>query len=165
MNVSTNEENPLTFNNRPLHVLYSFPHKLGGGRICYIAWQQVRGLAAAGAKVLVFPGAIHKTVDSLRVSMRPTLARGKFRIPYRLLGTIRACALHDRIVARRLECMAAEVDIIYTWPLAALRTLKVAKSLGIPTVLERPNANTRFAYEVVQKECERLGVRLPARSE
>jgi glycosyltransferase involved in cell wall biosynthesis len=33
--------------------------------------------------------------------------------------------------------------------------------LGIPTVLERPNAHTGFAMEVVQKECERLGVTLP----
>jgi glycosyltransferase involved in cell wall biosynthesis len=29
-------------------------------------------------------------------------------------------------------------------------------------VLERPNAHTRYAYEVVQQECDRLGVALPA---
>jgi glycosyltransferase involved in cell wall biosynthesis len=34
--------------------------------------------------------------------------------------------------------------------------------LGIPTVLERPNAHTRFAYEVVRAECERIGVALPS---
>ena len=28
-------------------------------------------------------------------------------------------------------------------------------------MLERPNANTRFAMEVVQQECDRLGVVLP----
>jgi glycosyltransferase involved in cell wall biosynthesis len=33
--------------------------------------------------------------------------------------------------------------------------------LGIPTVLERPNAHTRFAYEVVDAECKRLGITLP----
>ena len=33
--------------------------------------------------------------------------------------------------------------------------------MGIPTVLERCNAHTRFAYEVVQQECERIGVPLP----
>ena len=38
--------------NRPIRVLYSFPHKIGAGRICYTAWQQVAGLAAAGADVL-----------------------------------------------------------------------------------------------------------------
>jgi glycosyltransferase involved in cell wall biosynthesis len=40
--------------------------------------------------------------------------------------------------------------------------LKTAAQLGIPTVLERPNAHTRFAYEIVQNECERLGVTLPS---
>jgi glycosyltransferase involved in cell wall biosynthesis len=57
--------------------------------------------------------------------------------------------------------MAGQIDIIHTWPLAALQTLKTAKRLGIPTVLERPNAHTRYAYEAVQKECERLGITLP----
>jgi glycosyltransferase involved in cell wall biosynthesis len=46
--------------------------------------------------------------------------------------------------------------------LGALETCKVAAKLGIPTVLERPNAHTRFAYDVVQKECERLGISLPS---
>src|SRR5581483_11822315 len=44
-------------------------------------------------------------------------------------------------------------------------TLQTAKDLGIPTLLERPNAHTRFAYEVVQRECQRLGVPLPPRHE
>ena len=39
-----------------VRVLYSFPLRLGADRICGIAWQQVNGLAAAGAEVLVFPG-------------------------------------------------------------------------------------------------------------
>jgi len=69
--------------------------------------------------------------------------------------------MHDRIVARRIEKLAGQVDIIHTWPTGALETLKTAARLGIPTVLERPNAHTRFAMEVVQKECERLGVTLP----
>jgi glycosyltransferase involved in cell wall biosynthesis len=74
---------------------------------------------------------------------------------------MKAVALHDRIVARRIANLAGQIDIIHTWPLGALRTLQTAARLGIPTVLERPNANTRFAMEVVQKECERLGVSLP----
>jgi glycosyltransferase involved in cell wall biosynthesis len=74
---------------------------------------------------------------------------------------MRACALHDRIVARRLEKLAGQIDVIHTWPLGALETLKTAKRLGIPTVLERCNAHTGFAMEVVQKECDRLGITLP----
>jgi glycosyltransferase involved in cell wall biosynthesis len=146
--------------NDSVRVLYSFPHKLGADRICYTAWQQVNGLAAAGADVLVFPGVLHRPVPA-NVKVQPTLAWGKLRVSYRLLGSLRACALHDWIVSRRIERMAGQIDIIHTWPLGALQTLKTAARLGIPTVLERPNANTRLAMEVVQKECERLGVALP----
>ncbi len=146
--------------NQPLRVLYSFPHKLGADRICYTAWEQVNGLAAAGAQVIALPGVLHRPVRS-NVSVHPTLAWGKFRISYKLVTTIRACAWHDSIVAHRLEKLADRVDIVHTWPLGAKETLKTAAKLGIPAVLERPNAHTRFAYEVVREECERLGVKLP----
>jgi glycosyltransferase involved in cell wall biosynthesis len=146
--------------NKPVRVLYSFPHKLGAGRICYTAWQQVAGLAAAGANLLVFPGVLHRPLPG-NVVVQPTLARGRWRIPYKLVGTMRACALHDWVVARRLERMASQIDVVHTWPLGALHTLRTAARLGIPAVLERPNAHTRFAYQVVQEECARLGVRLP----
>ncbi len=106
------------------------------------------------------PGVQHRPV-STSVIVRPTLAWRKLRISYKLLGTMRACALHDHIVARRIEKLADQIDIVHTWPLGALQTLKTAARLGIPTVLERPNAHTRFAYEVVRDECERLGVSLP----
>lgn len=145
---------------KKIRVLYSFPHKLGADRISYTAWQQVNGLSAAGADMLVFPGVLHKPVPE-NVKVQPTLSRWKIRISYKLIGSMRACALHDYIVSRRVEKLAGQIDIIHTWPLGALRTLKVAAKLGIPTVLERPNAHTRFAYEVVLKECKRLGMTLP----
>lgn len=145
---------------KAVRVLYSFPHKLGAERICTTAWYQVDGLAKAGAQVLVFPGAISRPLGST-IEVRPTLARGRLRIPYRMLGSMRAFALHDLVVARRLEKLAGQIDIVHTWPLGSLRTLKTAARLGIPTVLERPNAHTRFAYEVVQRECDKLGVALP----
>jgi glycosyltransferase involved in cell wall biosynthesis len=144
-----------------VRVLYSFPHNLGANRICYTAWQQVNGLASAGADVLVFPGAIRRAVPS-NVEARPTLARGKVRIPYKLIGGMRALALHDYIVSSRLEKLVGRIDIIHTWPLGAMRTLQTAAKLGIPTVLERPNANTRFAMDVVRQECELVGVALPS---
>ena len=146
--------------NECLRVVYSFPLRLGASRICYTAWQQVNGLAAAGADLLVFPASLSRLVPS-DVRVFPTLARGRFRIPYRLLGTMRAIALHDHIVARRIEKLAGQIDIIHTWPNGALETLKTAARLGIPTVLERPNAHTGFAMKVVQEECDRLGVALP----
>ncbi len=147
-----------------VRVLYSFPHKLGADRICYTAWQQVNGLSAAGAQVMVHAGVLQRPVPP-EVQVRTTLARGKVRIPYKLLGTMNALALHDYIVSRRLEKLRDKIDIIHTWPDAALRTLKVAAQLGIPTVLERPNAHTRYAYESVQCEASRIGVVLPPTDE
>jgi glycosyltransferase involved in cell wall biosynthesis len=97
--------------------------------------------------------------------VRPTLARGRLRVPYRALGQHRALHVHDRLVARRLPGLAASVDIVHTWPSGALETLRAAGRLGIPTVLERPNAHTRYAYTVVERESERLGVPLPPGSE
>jgi len=151
-------------NAKPIRVLYSFPNKLGGARICYTAWQQVNGLAAAGAEVLACPASTCRPVPP-EVSLRPTLARGGIRIPFKLLGNGRAHLLHDSIVARRVEKMAGKVDIIHVWPSGARRTLEAAARVGIPTILERCSAHTRYAYEVVQRESERLGVTLRLRDD
>lgn len=150
--------------NKPVRVLYSFPHKLGAERVCYTGWQQVRGLSEAGAEVLVFPGVLSKPLPS-NVRVRQTLAIGKARISYNLVGHLRAAILHDYIVSKRIRALAKDIDIIHVWPTAALKTLRTAQELGIPTVLERPNAHTRVAYELVQAECDRLGVRLPSTQE
>lgn len=146
-----------------IRVLYSFPHKIGAQRICTTAWYQVQGLAAAGAEVMVYAGSISRAMPKA-VKLRTTLAWNrmrKLRIPYRIIGTLRACLLHDWLVARSLKSMAGQLDIVHLWPLAALHTIQVAKRLGIPAVLERPNAHTRFAYEVVEKECRLLGISMP----
>ncbi len=146
-----------------IRVLYSFPHKIGADRICTTAWHQVEGLAAAGADVSVYSGAITRPLPE-GVKLRTTLAWNpwkKLRIPYRLLGMLRACALHDWLVAQALKNLAGQVDVVHLWPLAALRTAQEAKRFGIPTFLERPNAHTRFAYEVVEQECKKLGISMP----
>lgn len=144
-----------------IRVLYSFPHKIGAARICTTAWHQVDGVAAAGAAVTVYAGSICRAFPA-EVTVRTTLGRGHFRIPYRLLGTRRACVLHDWLVARKLDALKSQIDVIHVWPLGALRTLKVAKRLRIPTVLERPNAHTRYAYQIVQQECRKLGISMPS---
>jgi glycosyltransferase involved in cell wall biosynthesis len=150
----------MSYQRSGINVLYSFPHKIGAARICDTAWHQVDGVARAGGEVLAFPAAVHRPLPP-EVRVRPTLARGRVRVPYRLVGSRRAFHLHDRLVARALPALAGEIDLIHTWPLGAIETLRAAKRLGIPTVLERPNAHTRFAYEVVRDECERIGVELP----
>jgi glycosyltransferase involved in cell wall biosynthesis len=143
-----------------LRVLYSFPHRIGAGRICYTAWEQVRGLVDAGVVVLVHPASVERALPP-QAEVATTLARGPLRLPFRAVGQMRALSLHDEVVARRLPGLADRIDLVHTWPLGARRTLEAAARLGIPTVLERPNAHTRFAYEAVQAECERLGIELP----
>jgi glycosyltransferase involved in cell wall biosynthesis len=143
-----------------VRVLQSFPHKIGAARICTTAWQQATGVANAGGEVTVMAGAVQRSLPS-PIRVKTTLSRGRWRIPYRAIGTLRALALHDLMVARALPALAPEIDVVHAWPLAAAHTLRVARRLGIPSFLERPNAHTRFAYEAVARECDRLGVTLP----
>jgi len=146
-----------------LRILQSFPHKIGAGRICTTAWYQAAGVAAAGGELMVMTGAVQRPLPP-GIHVKTTLARGRWRIPYRALGE-RALTLHDHVVARSLPDLADQIDLIHVWPLGALKTLQTARRLGIPTILERPNAHTRFAYQAVAQECERIGVRLPANHE
>lgn len=145
----------------PVRVLYSFPHKLGAARICTTAWHQVDGVAKAGADVTVYTASICRKFDP-KIDVHTTLTWGKLRLPARLLGTRKMCVFHDWLVARKLKHLVGQIDVIHVWPLGALSTLKEAKRLGIPTVLERPNAHTRYAYEVVRQECLKLGISMPA---
>jgi glycosyltransferase involved in cell wall biosynthesis len=147
-----------------VRVLHSFPHKIGAGRICTTAWYEAAGAADAGATVTVYAGAVERPLPA-GITTHTTLARGNLRLPYRVLGTLRTIALHDRLVARALPGLRDSVDVVHTWPLAGLQTLRTARRLGIATVVERPNAHTRFAYEAVAQECERIGVALPANQE
>jgi glycosyltransferase involved in cell wall biosynthesis len=144
-----------------VRVLQSFPHKIGAARICTTAWYQAAEVANAGGEVTLETGVVHRPLPA-PVRVRTTLARGRWRVPYGALGQFRALALHDRIVAHRLPKLAGRIDVVHVWPLAAAHTLRAAARLRIPTVLERPNAHTRFAMDVVARECDRLGVQLPS---
>lgn len=147
-------------NRRGPRVLYSFPHKLGAGRICWTAWQQVLGLHDAGAEVTAIVGcSVRRPPDGVR--LKTTLGVGRLRIPYRVLGIRRASILHDYRTARWLSANWRDVDIVHAWPLGALQTIRTARSHGIPVVFERQNCHTAYAYRVVEEECRRLGVVLP----
>ncbi len=147
-----------------MKVLYSFPQKLGADRVCYTAWEQVVGLANAGADVRVMTGVLHRPVPDV-VHVTQTLAFNKARISYKLVGRNRALALHDANVAARLRRLHSPIDVLHGWPLGSRRSLRAAQALHLPSVLERPNAHTAYAYEVVRRESERLGVELPPGSE
>lgn len=151
---------PVSADGRQIRVLQSFPHKIGAGRICGVAWHQAVGVSGAGGDVLAMPAAVHRELPP-PIRVAPTLARGNWRVPVKPFGRLRVLKWHDRLVARALPGLADRIDLVHAWPLGALETLRVAGRLGIPTALERPNAHTRFAYEVVRAECDRLGVELP----
>ena len=53
-----------------MRVLYSFPHKIGADRICYIAWQQVNSLARAGADMLVYPACFIDLYLRIEISIK-----------------------------------------------------------------------------------------------
>ena len=144
----------------PVRVLHSFPQKMGGGRVSLIAWQQVKGAAKSGATVAAPRAALLAPLPQ-EVEVRNTLSWNGLRLPHKILGSRLTYAIHDRIVARRLRRMGGQIDVVHVWPLGALETLKVAKKMGLPTLMERPNAHTRFAYDVVSRECERIGVPMP----
>jgi glycosyltransferase involved in cell wall biosynthesis len=150
----------VTEEKQKVRILYSFPHQLGAGRICYTAWQQVDGLVKAGAEVLVLTGSLARPAPE-GVKVGTTRMRGRLRVLYNVLSKKQTFALHDYIVSREIQRLADSIDVIHAWPSASTQTLKTAARLGIPTVLERPNAHTRFAFEVVRKECERLRITLP----
>lgn len=147
-----------------VRALQSFPHKIGASRICTTAWWEVASVADAGGEMTVYTGAVQRPLPA-SVRTRTTLSRGRLRVPYSVVGTRRALAFHDRVVARALPKLRDQIDVVHTWPLAGLETLRAAKRLGITTVVERPNAHTAYAYEVVARECERIGVTLPTNQE
>ncbi len=143
-------------------VLYSFPLRIGTCGIGMTAWHQVHGLLQQGVRVILFCASCEKPLDGLDV-LRETMRPLGLKLPIRIIGRKRAKALHDEIVARAIKQIHREtrIDLVHCWPSGALQTLKTARELGIKSMLERPNAHTRYAFDVVGRECARLGVRLP----
>ncbi|RYD63257.1 MAG: glycosyltransferase [Verrucomicrobiaceae bacterium] len=146
--------------NPPVRVLYSFPHKLGAGRICTTAWHQVEGASRAGAQVTVLAGSQVRPVND-QIKVKTTLSLGKLRVPYKLIGRDLACHWHDIATSMWLNAHHREVDVVHSWPLGSIRTIRTAKRHGIPVVLERPNAHTAYAYEEVERENRDVGIVLP----
>jgi glycosyltransferase involved in cell wall biosynthesis len=144
--------------NKP-RILYSFPSTIGDRGIGHTAYHQVLGLINQGLDVSLFCGFCVNSISGLHYQ-RQTLSLCGLRLPRRPLGVVRSSALHDRIVARALRRFSNRIDIIHCWPGAALQTIKVARELGIKTVLERPSAHTGYVFDVCEKECRKLHVTL-----
>jgi glycosyltransferase involved in cell wall biosynthesis len=141
-------------------VLYSFPIRVGTPGNGMTAWYQITGLVSQRIQVHLYCGSCEKPLNGLN-SEKETLKPLGVKVPIRLLGMDRAAALHDKIVAKALRRLDKKIDIVHCWPSGALETLKTARKLGIKTILERPSSHTRYVFEVVGNECEKLGIKMP----
>lgn len=141
-----------------MRVLYSFPTRLGtAGGVGTTAWHAVAGLAETGVEVTVVCASCERPLPA-GIRLIETLRPVGLKIPFRALGLDRAVALHDRRAAAVLRRLRGETDIVHTWPLGAERTLATARALGVPGVLERPNAHTDFAVRAVEDVRRELGM-------
>lgn len=143
-----------------IRLLYSFPTRLGVPGIGTTAWYQVQGLAELGVRVSLYCGSLERPLRGVERVIE-TMHIGPIPLPYRAMGLNRAMAWHDRRVARALLHDPDAYDVVHCWPSGALATLIAAKSLGIKTLLERPNAHTAFAFRVVQDEYKKLKLPVP----
>lgn len=144
-------------------VLISFPGRIGTSGIGTIAWHQATGLARLGVRVDVACGSVEREMPGVEVLLETVRVAG-CKVPYRGVGAARAFAYHDWRVARLLSRGRKGFDVVHAWPGAAVRMFAAARGRGIPALLERPNAHTAYAFEVVAAECDRLGMSLDASS-
>jgi len=142
-----------------MRVLYSFPSQVGSNGIGMTAYHQIKGLCMAGVDVSLYCAICNKKVFGLN-KVREFYTPASLKLSIKVLGLRRFAMHHDRLVAKSLVNMKNEIDIVHCWPSASMETLKVAKSMGIKTVLERPSAHTRYVYKVTMQECERLNLHL-----
>jgi glycosyltransferase involved in cell wall biosynthesis len=142
-----------------LRILYSFPVRVGLTGIGMVAWHQVMGLVEQGVNVHLCCGSCERPIPGLS-GLTETMKVVGVRIPYRILGNRQAFSWHDRAVARLLRRSRRAFDLVHCWPMGSYHTLLAAQACGIPTVLERPNAHTGFAYEAVAAEHKKIGLPL-----
>lgn len=143
-----------------MRVLYSYPHRVGAAGPGTTAEQQIKGLVAHGHEVTLYCMSIGSPLDGLLRTVK-TMAVGSRRIPRKLFGFDRSLAYHDWRVARVLPRLAGEIDAIHCWGLASVRSLAVARALGIHSFREVTNTHTEFSYQQASAEAEALGVRMP----
>jgi glycosyltransferase involved in cell wall biosynthesis len=140
---------------QPIRVLYSFPHTIGAPGIGVTALNQVLGLRSAGADVTVLCTSVHDGVDIS--SAEGTLTLWGRRVPHRVMGSVdHALRYHDRRVAALVSRGA--YDVVHTWPLGALQTLRRARAEGVLAAREAPNSHTAVAYRLAEEESRQVGI-------
>jgi glycosyltransferase involved in cell wall biosynthesis len=142
-----------------MNLLYSFPFRMGITGIGMTAWQQVQCLIREGVHVDLFCGSLERPIIGAEI-IRQTLVPYGLRLPIRLFGIYGAAIFHDLAVARWLKTKKKKYDIVHCWSQGAIATIKTAKRMGIKTAIERQSAHTGYVYDIVSKECNRLGISL-----
>jgi glycosyltransferase involved in cell wall biosynthesis len=140
-----------------MHLLYSFPDALGRPGIGTTAFQQVREVAGQGVDVTLYCTSLQAELPP-NVRVVQTLSIAGRRVPHRVLGIERSYRYHDLRVALALRRLGSSIDIVHTWPKAAVHTCRAAHRIGVPCLREVPNTHTGHAFDVVAREIELLGM-------
>ena len=141
------------------NILYSFPWEIGASGIGYTAWAQVNELNRLDVNLHLLVGNIKRNFDGDIFNKMQSMSIGSKKIPAKLFGGMdNAAAFHDFKTAQYIKKNHTKIDVFHCWPTASEKSLKVAKEFKIPTFLERPNAHTEFAYAIVKKIYNDLGL-------
>lgn len=140
-----------------MHVLYSFPYRVGKTGIGNTAWQQVRWLNELGVSITLFCTSLEKPLPPSTTVRRNIL--GIANIPLRVLGPLAGPYVHDLQVANFVRSTRQRIDIFHGWPLGSEKSLIAANVRGIPTILENCNSHIMNICERVEREYKELGLR------
>ncbi|WP_250283802.1 glycosyltransferase family 4 protein [Frankia sp. CiP1_Cm_nod2] len=149
-----------TAGERPLRVLYSFPHTLGRPGISTTAFHQVRSMIDAGFAVTVYCTSLAGELDGAAEVVETMVARGR-RIPHRAIGVRRAYGYHDRRTAHELATRPYAYDVVHTWPRGCIHTLRTARRIGLPGLREVCSPHSRSACGLAEQEAAACGIQLP----
>lgn len=144
-----------------MHVLYSFPDRVGAPGIGTIAYQHVREVIAAGVDVSLYCTTLERDIPGVHTVVETMRVAGK-RVPHRALGIPRSYGYHDMRVARAIKRRGEPIEVVHTWPRATLSTAKAARERGVPIAREVPNTHTAHAFDVVAREHARIGLPVSA---
>ena len=149
----------------PKSVLYSISARLGGSGLDTDAYETVRGLHEAGilGRAIVYANR-QQTVPASRIQSL------RWR-PIRLLSALdRAhyygAKKHYLDAVARAELRTGRYDLFHAWSGECLRTLREAKGMGIPSVIEIPTWHRNKGKQkpaVTKSERERAGAPWPQR--
>jgi len=121
----------------PKSVLYTISARLGGSGLDLDAYETVRGLHEAGilGQAIVYANRQRIIPASLVKSLRWH--------PVRLLSTLDrehyyGAKKHYLDSVSRAELASGRYDLFHGWPGESLRTLREARRMGIPTIIEIP---------------------------